>query len=99
MPFAITNNTKKQRYEARVDGGLAYIDYHRHEQRVTFSHTEVPLEAEGKGVGAALAKFAFEDARQQKLDVFPICPYLVAWLKRHREYLDVVAREHREQFD
>jgi len=99
MSIAITNNTKKQRYEANVDGGLAYVDYHRHGQRVTFSHTEVPKEAEGQGVGAALAKFAFEDAREQDLEVFPICPYLVSYLKRHREYLDVVALEHRRQFE
>ena len=99
MSIAITNNTKKQRYEATVEGGLAYVDYHRHGQQITFSHTEVPKAAEGKGVAAALAKFAFEDARAKDLEVFPICPYLVSYLKRHREYLEVVAHEHRRQFD
>ena len=99
MSIAITNNTKKQRYEANVDGGVAYVDYHLHGKHITFSHTEVPEESERKGVGAALARFAFEDARKQKLEVFPICPYIVSYLKRHREYLDVVAHEHRRQFD
>jgi predicted GNAT family acetyltransferase len=99
MSIAITNNRKLQRYEANVEGGLAFVDYHRHGQQITFSHTEVPKEAEGKGVAAALAKFAFEDARQNALEVFPICPYIVSYLKRHREYLDVVAHEHRRQFD
>lgn len=99
MAIEITNNTKKQRYEAQVEGGLAFVDYHRHGDQITFSHTEVPKAAEGKGVAAALVKFAFEDAREKELEVFPICPYVLSYLKRHREYLDVVSREHRRQLE
>ena len=55
------------------------------------THTGVPREMEGKGVGSALFRFMVEDARQSGYTVLPVCPFIVAKFKRKPEARDVMA--------
>ena len=45
---------------------------------------------EGQGLGARLARFALDDARERGLRVVPLCPFIAAFVKRHPEYQDLV---------
>jgi predicted GNAT family acetyltransferase len=36
-----------------------------------------------------------DDLRAFGMTVLPICPYAMAWIKRHHEYLDVVREDYR----
>ena len=53
---------------------------------------------EGAG-GIWLARFALDQARDQGLAVLPFCPFVDDWMKRHREYVDLVPTEYRANFD
>ncbi len=55
-------------------------------------HTAVPPEHEGKGYAAALVKFALDKARTDNYKILPYCQYVSAYLVRHPEYQDLVAR-------
>lgn len=91
MDLAISNATDAARYEARLDGELAgIIDYVDKRERIALVHTEVMAGFEGRGVAAALARFAFDDARARRLRVIAICPFVRSWLKRHPEEADIV---------
>lgn len=91
----ISHNEPDSRFECRVDGGLAFAEYHRNGNRMTFTHTEVPIEAEGRGVAAEIVAAGLAYARAQKLQVVPECAYVQAYLERHREWEDVVDPEFR----
>jgi predicted GNAT family acetyltransferase len=93
---AIHHNTKGDRFETDTDGGLAFVDYIIDGDEITFTHTEVPKEAEGKGVAGKLVSSAMAYARAQKLRVIPKCPYVSAWMKRHPEYDDILHPEYRK---
>jgi predicted GNAT family acetyltransferase len=56
-------------------------------------HTRVPGELEGQGYGGALAKAALDYARANGLKVIPTCPFVSAYLRRHKEYADLVQRD------
>ncbi len=58
---------------------------------ITFTHTVVEPEFEGKGVGSALAKHVLDDSRAQGLKVVPACKFIAAYISRHSEYQDLVA--------
>lgn len=80
-----------RRYEARLDGTLAgFLDYVVKRGRIALVHTEVDPAFQGRGVGAALARFALDDARTRGLLVIPSCPYVRSYLERHRDYDDIV---------
>lgn len=81
----------RSRYEAEGDGALAGIAVYSLEgDRLTLEHTEVMPEAEGRGVGGALARAALDDARARGLGVVPRCPFMAAYIRRHPEYRDLV---------
>lgn len=86
----VVDNSAAGRFEARVDGQLAYTAYHRSPGTITFTHTEVPPALEGHGIGAALARAALEHARAEGLRVVPLCPFIAAYIRRHPEYQSLV---------
>ena len=56
------------------------------------THTGVPREMEGKGVGSKLFQAMVEDARAEGYKVLPVCPFIVAKYKRKPDTQDTMAR-------
>lgn len=83
-------NDEKRRFEAELDGYVAFADFHLHGDRLTFLHTEVPREIEGRHVGSGMIRWALDYAREQQLNVVPICPFVAAFISRNREYADLI---------
>lgn len=53
-------------------------------------HTEVSDKLKGEGAGGKLLEAMVVHARQHKLKVIPLCPYVLAQFKRHAEqYADL----------
>ena len=88
--FEVVNNPEEQRFEARVDGQLALIQYQRAEGVIAYVHTEVPEDLRGRGIADAMAQAALEYAREQELGVVPLCPFVAAYIRRHGEYQPLV---------
>jgi len=86
----VIDNQEEKRYEARVPGGLAFVQYLVKPERLVLVHTEVPEESEGQGVGDALVRFVLDDARARGLAVVPLCPFIASWIERHPDYKDLV---------
>lgn len=88
----VTNNPDESRYEARLDGELAgFAEYQLTDELIVFTHTEVFPRFEGQGVAGAIARWALDDVRADgSRKVMPLCPYIKAWIARHREYVDLV---------
>jgi predicted GNAT family acetyltransferase len=93
--MTISHNEDESRFECRVDGGLAFAEYQRNGDRITFTHTEVSEEAAGKGVAGEIVAAALTYAREQQLQVVPECAYVQSYIERHREWHDVVDPEYR----
>jgi predicted GNAT family acetyltransferase len=88
----IVDNPAERRYEARLEDRVVGVsEYHLVGDRIIFLHTEVDPSVEGLGVGSRLAKGALDDVRQRGLKVVAECPFIAAWLKRHRDYADLLA--------
>ena len=86
----VTNNVAASRWEAAVGGHTAFAEYFVRGNVVTFPHTVVPNELEGRGIASALAKTALDDARTRRLTVIPRCPFFHRYIERHTEYEDLV---------
>ena len=52
----ITDNTHELRFETPVADGLAFISYRWEHGKLALMHTEVPEEAEGKGIAGRACK-------------------------------------------
>ncbi|HLA64428.1 MAG TPA: GNAT family N-acetyltransferase [Rhodothermales bacterium] len=92
MTPTIRHEPDHGRFVADVEGGQAQLYYERPtEGLVVFTHTEVPEEAEGGGVGSALAVAGLTWARDEGAQIFPLCPFVAAYVRRHAEWQPLVA--------
>jgi predicted GNAT family acetyltransferase len=95
----IADNPAAHRYELLVGGEVAaYAEYNLLTHAVLFTHTEVLPQHEGQGLGSQLAKFALDDVRGRSMAVIPVCQFIAGYIRRHPEYLDLVAESHRRAF-
>jgi uncharacterized protein len=91
LTLLVSDATEAQRYEARLDDDLAgVLEYVLKRGRIALVHTEVAPAFEGRGIGAALARFALDDARRRGLRVIASCPFVRSYLARHPEDHDIV---------
>lgn len=89
----VTRNDEKHQYEVQVDGKPAGLTTYRDQgQVVVMPHTEVDPSYGGQGVGSALVRYALDDIRAQGKQVDPACPFVAAWIDKHPDYADLVAR-------
>jgi uncharacterized protein len=91
MSEAISDNPKLHRYELPLAGGLAFVAYRRIGDVLSLDHAEVPSALEGQGAGSRLVKATLDDIRARGLKVTPRCGFVRAYMRRHREYDDLIA--------
>lgn len=88
MEYQVVNNKKLMHFEIHEANEVAFLEYRYYKNDIAFMHTEVPESMGGRGVAAALARFAFQFAKEQKKLVMVYCPYVGAYLKKHPELKD-----------
>lgn len=94
---AITHNEQAHLFEATVDGLRSLLTYRLFPDRIVLQHTEVPAPLEGHGIAAKLTRSALDFARANHLRVVPLCPYVSSFLRRHREYHDLLFADDLQQ--
>jgi hypothetical protein len=91
-PVNIFNNPQRQQFQATIDGELASLEYRLHDGVIVLMHTEVPEKLGGHGIGTALAEYALKYARTNHLPVKVYCPFVLAYVKRHPEFQDIIVK-------
>lgn len=87
----ITENTERKRFETKIEDQTAFIEYIRAQNKVYLTHTEVPKQLEGKGVGSGLVKEVLSIIKEEDKELVPLCPFVAAYVKRHPEWRDLLA--------
>lgn len=97
---AVRDNPAAHRFEIWVgDEKAGFAAYRLEGEAYAFTHTEIAAAAEGKGLGSRLVGDALDDLRDRGVAVLPYCPFVKAYLRRHREYVDLVPETERARFD
>ena len=88
----VADNPAESRYEVFLDDSLAgFVTYRDTPKVVIFIHTEIDPAFEGHGLGSVLARHALDTARERGQRVVARCPFIAAYIERHREYAALVA--------
>jgi predicted GNAT family acetyltransferase len=88
----VQDNEAKHQFELIVDGQIALAAYQLKPGIITFTHTEVPKELGGRGIGSQLAKGALDQVRERGLKVVPLCPFIKAYIEKNPAYQDLLAQ-------
>ena len=92
MRAMVRDNPLLGRYEMPVDNDVAFITYRRTAGVVTMLHAAVPSRLSGRGIGTSLVRGALDLARAEGSKVVPLCSFVAAFIDRHVEYQDLLAR-------
>jgi predicted GNAT family acetyltransferase len=88
------------RFEIRVGSEVAgFTEYRRRPGQIAFVHTLIDPRFEEQGLASDLVRTALSEARSQGLSVLPFCPFVLAYIAGHTEYLDLVPHDMRAEFD
>jgi uncharacterized protein len=87
----VRQNAARNRYEFDVDGGEAFAFYRRADGVMTFTHTEVPAQLRGRGLGSQMMQAVLRDVRAQGLKVVPRCPFVADYIRRNPGFADLLA--------
>lgn len=90
MDVKITNDPVTQRFEAKVSGCSAHLDYVLGSGILRLVHTKVPEELGGQGIGSKIVQFALEFAKNEGLEVIPQCPFVKSYIERHPRFKDLL---------
>ena len=91
LSLMITHNEDKNQFELEANNAIAIAAYSRNGDILTFTHTEVPEELEGQGVGTKLIEGALGQVREQGLKIVPICSFVRHYVDTHPETRDLLA--------
>jgi uncharacterized protein len=85
----VRDNPSGHRFELEIDGHTSVVHYSLAPGAITFTHTEVPAELGGRGIGSRLARGALEQVRARGLKVVAECPFMAGYIAKHPEYGDL----------
>jgi predicted GNAT family acetyltransferase len=85
----VVHNPAEKRFEVSLNGETALMEYMLAGTNMIFTHTEVPPAFEGRGIGNQMAHYGLTYAREHGYRVQALCPFVAAFVKRHKEYQDI----------
>ena len=89
----VTDNPAQNRFEITIDGHSAGAIYDLAPGVITFLHTLVPEELQGRGLARDLVLAGLASARERGLAVVPKCPVFAAYMRKHAETQDLLSPE------
>ncbi|HEX8443284.1 MAG TPA: GNAT family N-acetyltransferase [Allosphingosinicella sp.] len=87
----VRHNEERGWYELEAGGATAITAYRREGDTLLFTHTEVPVELEGQGIGSRLIAGALADVREKGLNISPLCSFVRHYVDTHPETQDLLA--------
>jgi predicted GNAT family acetyltransferase len=79
----VRDNPAASRFEAVVDGQLAFLQYERQPNAIVIVHTEVPESLRERGIASRLVSAALEALRAEGMPLIVRCPFVRDYLRTH----------------
>lgn len=89
--ISVRHNSVESRFETRVGGILAVLDYELRVEVVTVTHTWVPSELRGRRIAEKLVRSVLAWVKAENRRVVPACSYVADFIRRHQEFQSLVA--------
>lgn len=87
----VIDNQAQSRFELQEQGLTAFADYRRRGDALVIPHVEAPVALRGTGAAGRLMEGMLTIVRERGEKVVPLCPYADAYIRRHKEWADLVA--------
>jgi predicted GNAT family acetyltransferase len=86
----IRDDVAGRRFEMDRNGMTVFALYERRPSDLVIRHVEAPVPLRGTGAAGELMRGVAEIARAEGRTIIPACGYARAWLRRHKEFSDLL---------
>lgn len=91
--YELINNTDESQYEFHVGKYIPKIKYMKSvNNEIYLTHTEVPSELGGQGIGSLLVEKVLQDIEMQKLQLVPLCPFVAGYIQKHPDWRRILMK-------
>lgn len=90
MAGEVQDNAAASRFELEEDGAIAFANYRRRGTTVIIPHVEAAPRLRGTGAANRLMLGIMQKLRAEGARIVPLCSYASAWMRRHKEYHDLL---------
>jgi predicted GNAT family acetyltransferase len=84
-------NQELKQFEVKINNEVARIEYHIMDERIFLTHTEVPEELSGQGIGSLLAQKTLDHIEKMNLKVVPYCNFIADYIRKNPKYRPLLA--------
>jgi uncharacterized protein len=91
MTHAVIDNTAQSRFELEEGGLTAFADYRARGDVLVVPHVEAPVALRGTGAAGRLMEGMLTLMRERGQKISPVCPYAEIYMRRHKEWQDLLA--------
>ena len=89
--YELIDNEERHQYEFHIERYVPRIEYIKNKDGVIYlTHTEVPMELGGKGIGSQLVEKVLLDIEKKDLSLVPLCPFLAGYIQKHPDWKRIV---------
>ncbi|EIJ40791.1 GNAT family N-acetyltransferase [Galbibacter orientalis] len=86
----INDNEFLRQYETRIDGKLAKIEYASQERKVFLTKLVIPEEVTDPNFKDEFITTVLKHIEEKKLSVVPTSPQIAGFLRKHKEFKDLL---------
>ncbi|NER11994.1 N-acetyltransferase [Leptobacterium flavescens] len=86
----IQNNSFLRQFETQVDGQLAKVEYSSQERKIFLTKLVIPEGVTDANFTEDFIKAVLKDIEEQNLRVVPTSPQIAGFLRKHKEYKELL---------
>ena len=91
--IALYDNREEKRFEMPFENTVSFIEYEKDGNIISLLHTEVDESLEGQGAGTAIVEKVLRQIEKEGMQLIPLCPFVVAYIKRHPEWERIIVQK------
>lgn len=84
-------NESENQFELHVGNDVAFLEFHKEDDKIFMTHTEAPEVLQGTGAAKELVQNALQYSRDNSLTVVPSCSYVAKYINRNPEWSDILS--------
>ncbi|MBC7937520.1 MAG: N-acetyltransferase [Rhizobacter sp.] len=88
--IALHDNKAANRFEMKFEHRDSLVEYEIDGDIISLLHTEVDPALEGRGAGTAMVEKVLNEIKDRNMQLIPLCPFVVAYIKRHPEWENLI---------
>lgn len=92
MEFDLKDNKEKKRFEVEIESTTAFVEYEKNNEYISLTHTEVPEELGGKGIGSKMIGKVLSKLQKDGEKVKISCPFIQKYVDKHSEFSEMVLK-------